>query len=81
MGVGGCILHWSSLRLMLLCFSGSVCVFTGLLSVAFLGRTILGYMWIGIGTLTVGLVLIGVADAAFLGFDEDVNSIISGKLY
>ena len=61
--------------------SGSVCVFTGLLSVAFLGRTILAYMWIGIGTLMLGLVLIGLADAVFLGVDEDVNGIISGKCY
>jgi len=53
-------------------------VFTGLLSVAFLGRTILPYMWVGIGTLSVGLIIIGLADAIFLGVNEDVNGIISG---
>jgi len=58
---------------------GSVCIFTGLLSVAFLGRRILPYMWSGIGTLTFGLVLIGLADAVFLGHDEEVNGIISGE--
>jgi len=59
---------------------GSVCVFTGLLSVAFLGRTILRYMWIGIATLSIGLVIIGLADAIFIGIDADANGIISGQL-
>jgi len=53
-------------------------VFTGLMSVAFLGRTILPYMWLGITTLTFGLIIIGLADAIFIGVDEDVNGIISG---
>jgi len=37
-------------------------------------------MWFGIATLTVGLLLIGLADAIFLPVDEDVNGVISGKL-
>ena len=55
-------------------------MFTGLLSVAFLGRRILGYMWFGIATLSVGLLLIGLADAIFLPVNEDVNGVISGLL-
>jgi len=55
-------------------------VFTGLLSVAFLGRTILAYMWVGIGTLMVGLIIVGLSDTVFTGVDEDANSIISGPV-
>ena len=56
-----------------------MCVFTGLLSVAFLGRVILRYMWLGIATLSVGLAIIGIADAVFNPEDTDVNGVISGQ--
>jgi len=63
----------------LCCLPGAVCVFTGLLSVAFLGRRILPYMWLGIWILMMGLVVIGVSDAIFIGIDKDANGIISGS--
>jgi len=37
-------------------------------------------MWIGIATLSIGLVIIGLADAIFIGIDADANGIISGQL-
>lgn len=41
---------------------GSVIVFTGLLSVAFLGRRLELSQWLGIAATIVGLVLVGLAD-------------------
>lgn len=59
---------------------GAVIVFTGLLSVAFLGRTIRMFMWTGIATLSFGLVIIGIADVVFNPIDVDANGIVSGDL-
>ena len=56
--------------LFLVSFPGAVVIFTGLLSVAFLGRRIQIYMWIGIATLAVGLAVVGVSDVLF----SNVNS-------
>jgi drug/metabolite transporter (DMT)-like permease len=60
---------------------GTIVVFTGLLSVAFLGRTIRVYMWVGITVLTVGLIAVGLADPLLPpGVQEDANGIVSGSL-
>lgn len=62
---------------------GSVMIFTALLSVAFLGRKIRSFMWLGMITVLVGLVLVGLSDVIFKSNDSqssDVNGIISGDL-
>lgn len=41
---------------------GAVIIFTGLLSVAFLGRRLLASQWIGIFITILGLVVVGLAD-------------------
>ncbi|XP_018015720.1 solute carrier family 35 member F6 isoform X2 [Hyalella azteca] len=60
---------------------GSVIVFTGLLSVAFLNQKLRYFNWLGIALVIVGLVVVGVSD--FLGDnteDFDTNGIITGDL-
>ncbi|XP_050692656.1 solute carrier family 35 member F6-like isoform X1 [Eriocheir sinensis] len=60
---------------------GAVIVFTGLLSVAFLGRKIMWYQWLGIVTVIAGLVIVGVSD--FIGTSVEgytTNGIITGDL-
>ena len=62
-------------------FPGAVIVFTGLLSVAFLGRKIKWFQWIGILIVIVGLVIVGVSD--FIGTTSSssgytTNGIITG---
>ncbi|XP_064082161.1 solute carrier family 35 member F6-like isoform X2 [Macrobrachium nipponense] len=61
---------------------GAVIVFTGLLSVAFLGRKLRYYHWIGILSVIAGLVVVGVSD--FLGNTAEseytLNGIITGDL-
>ncbi|XP_042232753.1 solute carrier family 35 member F6-like isoform X2 [Homarus americanus] len=61
---------------------GAVIVFTGLLSVAFLGRKMRYFQWIGIFVVIAGLVIVGVSD--FIGGNETsgytTNGIITGDL-
>ncbi|XP_045620294.1 solute carrier family 35 member F6 [Procambarus clarkii] len=61
---------------------GAVIVFTGLLSVAFLGRKLRYYQWIGMIVVIMGLVIVGVSD--FVGSNESegytLNGIITGDL-
>ncbi|EFO26183.1 hypothetical protein LOAG_02297 [Loa loa] len=60
---------------------GAVIIFTGLFSVAFLGSYLQGFRWLGMGFITLGLIIVGVSDIIF---DEnskrDVNGIITGDL-
>lgn len=61
---------------------GAVIIFTGLLSVAFLGRRLLPSQWLGIVTTIVGLVIVGLADF-FSGHKDDthkLSDIITGDL-
>ncbi|XP_071537220.1 solute carrier family 35 member F6-like [Panulirus ornatus] len=61
---------------------GAVIVFTGLLSVAFLGRKLRYFQWIGILVVISGLVIVGVSD--FIGSTDagkySLNGIITGDL-
>ncbi|KAK7018698.1 hypothetical protein SK128_026497 [Halocaridina rubra] len=61
---------------------GAVIVFTGLLSVAFLGRKLRYFQWIGIFAVIGGLVIVGVSD--FIGTTDTsqytLNGIITGML-
>lgn len=62
---------------------GAVIIFTALLSVAFLGRVIKKHMWVGMLTVIVGLLLVGLADIVFGSKDNsksDTNGIIAGDL-
>ena len=55
-------------------------MFTGLLSVGFLGRRLRYFQWIGIGTVLAGLVIVGLSD--FISSDNtnsDINGVITGK--
>ncbi|CAG2235018.1 Solute carrier family 35 member F6 [Mytilus edulis] len=59
----------------------AVIIFTALLSVAFLGRTIRAQMWIGIVSVIVGLAVVGVSDIIFnTDKNKDTNGIIAGDL-
>ena len=64
----------------LLYLLGAVIIFTALLSVAFLGRVIKKHMWVGMFTVIVGLILVGLADIVFGSHDNktDTNGIIAG---
>lgn len=60
---------------------GAVIIFTGLLSVAFLGRRLAPSQWLGILTTILGLVIVGLADL-FSGHRDDthkLSDIITGK--
>lgn len=60
---------------------GAVIIFTALLSVAFLGRVIKKHMWVGMFTVLVGLLLVGLADIVFGSKDDphtNTNGIIAG---
>ncbi|KAG1664858.1 Solute carrier family 35 member F6 [Nymphon striatum] len=60
---------------------GAVIIFTGLLSVAFLGRKLKWYEWTGICTVVVGLVVVGVSDIiSGSNSTNDMNSILTGDL-
>lgn len=60
---------------------GSVIIFTGLLSVAFLRAQLRGYKWLGMGFVTLGLVIVGVSDIIFdTNPKDDLNAIITGDL-
>ncbi|XP_029352579.1 solute carrier family 35 member F6 [Echeneis naucrates] len=61
---------------------GAVIIFTGLLSVAFLGRRLLASQWIGICITILGLVIVGLADF-FNGHNGDshkLSDVITGDL-
>ncbi|XP_042359351.1 solute carrier family 35 member F6 [Plectropomus leopardus] len=61
---------------------GAVIIFTGLLSVAFLGRRLVPSQWLGILTTILGLVIVGLADF-FNGNKDDehkLSDIITGDL-
>lgn len=61
---------------------GAVIIFTGLLSVAFLGRKLRYFQWLGIVAVIAGLVVVGVSD--FISGDTEgeytLNGIITGDL-
>lgn len=66
---------------------GSVIIFVGLLSVAFLGRRLKLQEWAGMVLVIVGLVLVGLSDFLFTtddgsggGEKHDQNEIITGDL-
>lgn len=60
---------------------GAVIIFTGLLSVAFLGRRLAPSQWVGILTTILGLVVVGLADF-FSGHRDDthkLSDVITGE--
>ncbi|KAG9283022.1 solute carrier family 35 member F6 [Astyanax mexicanus] len=60
---------------------GAVIIFTGLLSVAFLGRRLLASQWLGILITIVGLIVVGLAD--FVSGNKDshkLSEVITGDL-
>ncbi|XP_075542993.1 transport and golgi organization 9 isoform X1 [Dermacentor variabilis] len=61
---------------------GAVIIFTGLLSVAFLGRRLRSYEWLGILLVMCGLVVVGMSDILFPDSHatKGPNSIITGDL-
>lgn len=60
---------------------GAVIIFTALLSVAFLGRTIRAQMWIGIVGVILGLAVVGLSDILFnTDKNKDTNGIVAGDL-
>jgi len=60
---------------------GAVIIFTGLLSVGFLNATLQGFKWLGMGLVTMGLVVVGVSDIYFDNQpNDDINGIITGNL-
>uniref|UniRef100_A0A914XDT1 Solute carrier family 35 member F6 n=2 Tax=Plectus sambesii TaxID=2011161 RepID=A0A914XDT1_9BILA len=77
MYVGLNLTHASTFQML----RGAEIVFTGLLSVAFLRSVLQGFKWAGMGLVTVGLIVVGVAEIVF-GTDSkaDVNGVITGDL-
>ncbi|XP_072512483.1 solute carrier family 35 member F6 [Salminus brasiliensis] len=60
---------------------GAVIIFTGLLSVAFLGRRLLVSQWLGIAITIIGLVVVGLADFTSGNKDEHkLSEVITGDL-
>eukprot|EP00731_Ephydatia_muelleri_P024425 Em0016g696a len=62
---------------------GSVIIFTGLLSVAFLGNKLKIHHWVGMVTVIVGLVVVGVGDYVFFNGGSsglDKNTVLAGDL-
>ncbi|XP_078695636.1 solute carrier family 35 member F6-like [Branchiostoma floridae x Branchiostoma belcheri] len=63
---------------------GAVIIFTGLLSVAFLGRKLKMHHWVGIFFVLIGLILVGVSDFIFKSPDSSgsmgSNGVITGDL-
>lgn len=60
---------------------GAVIIFTGLLSVAFLGRKLIRSQWVGIFITILGLIIVGLAD--FLSSSEkkgNLSDVITGDL-
>ena len=61
-------------------FPGAVIIFTALLSVAFLGRTIKAQMWVGIIGVILGLAVVGLTDIIFNNNpNSDTKGIIAGN--
>ncbi|XP_060947187.1 solute carrier family 35 member F6 [Limanda limanda] len=61
---------------------GAVIIFTGLLSVAFLGRRLAPSQWLGISITILGLVIVGLSDF-FTGHSDDqhkLSEVITGDL-
>lgn len=61
---------------------GAVIIFTGLLSVAFLGRRLAASQWLGIMITILGLVIVGLADF-FSGHGDDthkLSDVITGEV-
>lgn len=58
---------------------GAVIIFTGLLSVTFLGRRLLISQWVGIGITILGLVIVGLADF-IKGNTHKLSDTITGDL-
>lgn len=61
---------------------GAVIIFTGLLSVAFLGRRLAPSQWIGILTTILGLVIVGLADFLSKSHDHShkLSDVITGEV-
>ncbi|XP_045102551.1 solute carrier family 35 member F6-like isoform X2 [Portunus trituberculatus] len=60
---------------------GAVIVFTGLLSVGFLGRRLRYFHWLGIVLVLIGLVVVGLSDfISSSQTNQDLNGIITGDL-
>lgn len=61
---------------------GSVIIFTGILSVAFLGNKLKAYQWVGMFTVIVGLVTVGVGDVVFFkpSGSYDQSFVLAGDL-
>lgn len=61
---------------------GAVIIFTGLLSVAFLGRRLAPSQWLGILTTILGLVIVGLADFFSGAHDEKhkLSDVITGEV-
>ncbi|CAL4080975.1 unnamed protein product [Meganyctiphanes norvegica] len=59
---------------------GSVIVFTGMFSVAFLGRKFRYYHWVGMALIIVGLACTGIADFLVTSDSYDINGLITGDL-
>lgn len=60
---------------------GAVIIFTGLLSVAFLGRSLRCYQWTGMFIVIVGLFTVGCADIVSGNVaSHDINGVIAGDL-
>lgn len=59
--------------------SGSVIIFTGLLSTAFLRTHLRGFRWLGMGLVALGLLVVGCSDIEFdTNPNDDLNGIITG---
>ena len=62
---------------------GSVIIFTGLMSVAFLGNKLKTHHWVGMVTVIVGLVVVGIGDYVFFngsGSGLDKYTVLAGDL-
>lgn len=60
---------------------GAVIIFTGLLSVAFLGARLKPYKWLGMSIVCLGLVIVGVVSIVYEDNPEvDINAMITGDI-
>ena len=62
---------------------GSVIIFTGLMSVAFLGNKLKIHHWVGMLTVIVGLVVVGIGDYVYFnggGSGLEKNTVLAGDL-
>ncbi len=58
---------------------GAVIIFTGLLSVAFLGKKLKVYEWLGMFVVLAGLIMVGVTDLLEDKGGKPLNNILTGK--